>query len=261
MGKFFQTKPYETPFRLFSPEHLAALAVIALAAILLFVFRKRIRRSAPWRNGLRYLLAALLLLAEISYQAWLIYSGKWSLRSSLPLELSDLSALLAILLLINGNRYLFSFLYFAGIGSSLQALLTPDLSSYAFPHFLFIEFFTAHGGMILACLLMIAVEHYRPSFRSLWTTFLIVTAYGAGIFFLDRLTDANYLYLVNRPKTSSVMDFLGPQPWHLLSLEALMLLEFVLLYVPFAMIERGDREADGRQAKTVKRKFHRREKI
>ncbi|GGL51866.1 YwaF family protein [Sporolactobacillus putidus] len=251
MVNFFQPKPYGAPFHLFSAEHLAALVLISLAAILLFVFRTRIRLSEQWRTWLRYLLAALLLLSEISYQVWLVYFNKWSLKSSLPLELSDLAAVLAILLLVNRNRYLFSFLYFAGLGSSLQALLTPDLGGYAFPHFLFIEFFTAHGSMILACLFMIAVEHYRPSFLSLWVTFLIVTVYGAGIFFLDRLTGANYLYLMNRPKTSSVMDFLGPWPWHLLSLEAMVLLEFVLLYVPFGMMEKDER-GGGR----IKHKFH-----
>lgn len=250
MEKFFQPKPYEAPFHLFSAQHLAALAIIGLLAACLFVFRMRIRHSVQWRVGLRYLLAALLILSEISYQVWLVYFDKWSLKSSLPLELSDLTVFLAALMLVVGNRPLFSFLYFAGLGSSLQALITPDLGGYTFPHFRSIEFFTAHGGMILASLFMIAVERYRPSFRSLWLTFLIVNVYGAGIFFFNRLSGANYLYLMGRPKTPSLMDFLGPWPWHFLSLEALVLLVFLLLYVPFGMTEKDGWRRDRRPAKT-----------
>jgi hypothetical integral membrane protein (TIGR02206 family) len=126
-------------------------------------------------------------------------------------------------------------MYFAGISSSVQALLTPDLGIYSFPHFRYIEFFTAHGGVLLACLFMIFVEKAEPSHLSLWTTFLILNIYGAGIFLLDKLVHANYLYIMKKPDVASLLDYLGTWPWYILSLEGVMIIIFYLLYVPFGL--------------------------
>ncbi|RYL94313.1 TIGR02206 family membrane protein [Sporolactobacillus sp. THM7-4] len=240
MKEYFQMK-VDGAFRLFSIEHLLTLCVIGLLAVFLFTFQKKLRQS-EWKNGLRFFLAAALLISEAAIQFWYLYYGNWSVKSSLPLELSDLAVLLAALMLATGNRPLFAFLYFAGVGSSLQAILTPDLGGYRFPHFQYIQFFTAHGLMILACLFMIAVEYYRPTFRSLWITFLLVNVYGVCIFFFDRATGANYLYLMHKPKAASLLDFIGPWPWYIISLEAMTLIVFLLLYVPFGITEKEGRK-------------------
>ncbi|RCK13045.1 hypothetical protein DT075_01585 [Bacillus licheniformis] len=71
-----------------------------------------------------------------------------------------------------------------------MADMTPDLGRYGFPHFRFFEFFISHGIVVLACLLMIAAERYKPTVRSLWVTFLLVNVYGALIFLINRLLKA-----------------------------------------------------------------------
>lgn len=237
MKKFFRPEIHKNSFELFSSAHVTTLGVMALLAILLFVFRRRLR-APGWNEGVRYILAAILILSQISYQIWVIVFGKWTLRSSLPIQLSDLAVLFAAIMLITKSRALFGLLYYAGIGSSLQAVLTPDLGSYSFPHFYYIEFFTAHGGMILACLFMIAVHDYQPQYGTLWFTFLIVNVYGLCILAFDWLADANYLYLMHKPN-GSLLNFLGRWPWYLLSLEWVSLVEFHLLYWIFRIMKRA----------------------
>ncbi|WP_100486190.1 TIGR02206 family membrane protein [Sporolactobacillus pectinivorans] len=229
MENLIRPETYKKSFELFSVQHVLTLCVIGLLALLLVIYRRGLR-TPGWKSSIRYTLAAILVISEISYQIWTISFGKWALRSSLPIQVSDLAVLLAAIMLITKSYRLFSLLYFAGIGSSIQALLTPDLGSYAFPHFRYIEFFSAHGCMILSCLYMIVVEGYRPRYQSLWFTFLILNVYGAGIFFFDWLTDANYLYLMRKP-SASLLNFLGPWPWYLLSLEVVTLLIFHFLYL------------------------------
>lgn len=118
---------------------MVTLAIIALLAILLFLFRKAVKRPKA-SQFLRYLFVFLLLGSQIGYQIWMIATGRWSVRTSLPLQLSDLSVYLSAIMLVTKSRKLFVFLYFVGIGSSIQALATPDLGMFSFPHIRYILF-------------------------------------------------------------------------------------------------------------------------
>lgn len=81
---------------------------------------------------------------------------------------------------------------------------------------------------------MIAAEKYKPTVRSLWVTFLLVNIYGAFIFLINRLLKSNYMYMMKKPGGgASLLDVLGPWPWYLLSAEAVTIVFFYLLYLPF----------------------------
>lgn len=205
------------------------LAVIAVLAILLFLFRQTVKRP-KLSKFLRYLFVFLLLGSQIGYQIWMIAAGRWSVRTSLPLQLSDLSVYLSAIMLVTKSRKLFVFLYFVGIGSSIQALATPDLGMFSFPHIRYILFFISHGSVFLSCLLMTVIGTYRLRQRSLWVTVLIVNVYGVCIYLLDRWLGANYMYLTKKPGGSSLLDVLGPWPWYIVSAEAITIACFYILY-------------------------------
>ncbi|MBY8913079.1 TIGR02206 family membrane protein [Bacillus sp. YC2] len=230
MQTYFQMNPKTEPFQLFSKEHICTLLIIGLLGACVIIFRRKLDQRDRF---IRYVLLFLLAASQISYHIWLLYFHDWSLRTSLPLQLSDISVYLAMLLLITKSRKLFAFLYFAGLGSAIQAVATPDLGAYSFPHFRYIVFFVSHGGVFLTCLFMAAARRYKPTVRALWASVLIVNIYGACVFFIDHLLNANYLYLMKKPKTSSLLDVLGPWPWYLLSMEAAVIVSFFILYIPF----------------------------
>ncbi|TCP27073.1 putative integral membrane protein (TIGR02206 family) [Scopulibacillus darangshiensis] len=229
MEKYFAYHYKGEQFHLFSKEHLITLLIIGLLGVMLLIFRVLLRHRGLG-ECIRYLLAFLLLATEVCLQIWYVSSGAWSVRYALPLQLSDITVLLTIIMLLTRSANLFKFLYFAGLGSAIQAMLTPDLGIYSFPHFRYIEFFVSHGGAFLSILFMAAVERYHVSIRSLWITVLIVDIYGAIVFFVNRMIDANYLYIMKKPKGHSILDFLGPWPWYMLSLEAVMIIIFFILY-------------------------------
>lgn len=233
MKTYFQKDYQLGSFQLFSASHIVTLLVIAALGVCLFVFRKTLQKP-EWNRLIRYVFVAVLIISEIGYHSWFVYVNSWTPRYCLPLHLSDLSVYLVIILLLTKNLNLFKFLYFAGLGSALQAILTPDLGRYGFPHFRFFEFFISHGIVVLACLLMIAAERYKPTVRSLWVTFLLVNVYGALIFLINRLLNSNYMYMMKKPGGgASLLDVLGPWPWYLLSAEAVTIVFFYLLYLPF----------------------------
>ncbi|QJC53094.1 TIGR02206 family membrane protein [Paenibacillus albicereus] len=219
----------------YSPAHLLSLALILAAVLLLLAFRRPLSRRRPAAG--RYALAGLLAACEVLLNVWYFSSGVFRPSSTLPFELCSISLYLSVLMLLLRSRLLFQIVYFTAIGGALQALATPVLG-YAFPHFRFIEFFAAHGLLLLAALYMVWVEGFRPTLRSVFVAWGALNAIAAVVFLVNRLTGANYMFLARKPPSSSLLDVLGPYPWYILSLEAVALLLFLLLYLPFARSER-----------------------
>ncbi len=238
---YFQFHSKLGPFRLFSGEHLLTIGIILILCALLFVFRKQFQEQGK-EKLFRFSLAFLLLASESFYHLWLAYENAWSLKNALPLQLSDIAVILAIVMLMTNSYRVFQFMYFAGLGSSIQAILTPDLGQFSFPHFRYIEFFVSHGGVVLGCLFMVVACKYRPTIPSMWVSILIVNLYAACIFFLNKSLSANYLYIMRKPENASLLDYLGPWPWYLFSVELVMIVSFYLLYSPFWLKRKIERK-------------------
>jgi hypothetical integral membrane protein (TIGR02206 family) len=59
-----------------------------------------------------------------------------------------------------------------------------------------------------------------------------------AIFFLNLAIGSNYMFVAHKPLTPSLIDVLGPWPWYILSLEAIGLVLFLLLYLPWVIHDR-----------------------
>jgi len=126
----------------------------------------------------------------------------------------------------------FEVAYFAGIGGSSQAVLTPDLWA-PFLSYPTIYFFSAHGGLITAVLTLVWSGQARPRPGCLWRTLLVLNIYAAFVSAFNAAFGTNYMYLCRKPAGASLLDHLGPWPWYILSGEILALAVFWLLWLPF----------------------------
>lgn len=221
----------------YSTPHIAAMLIIVLFCAVLIVYGNRFNTERS-RKAFRYAFAAFIALQQLSLYVWYTAAGEWSAEVTLPIQLCDLSVFLSVAVLLTKRQLISELLYYWGLAGATQAILTPDIGSYTWPHFVFYQFFISHGVILLTCLYMIIVEKFRPSSRSVLRTLIITNLYGILILFVNRLTGGNYLFLSNKPVGGSLLDLLGPWPWYLLSLEAVALILFTLLYLPF-MIGRG----------------------
>lgn len=176
--------------------------------------------------------AITLVIADIGYYLWLIFTDRWNIQDSLPLELCSISLVLAVILLWTGNRHLYDIVFYAGIGGALQAIITPVLD-IDFPHFRYFHFFFTHIGIIVTALYFTWVKDYRPTFKGILKTLLILNLLLPGIFIINRLTEGNYMFLQRKPTNGSLLDFLGPYPWYILSLEGVAFLTFSILWLIF----------------------------
>lgn len=219
------------PFQLFSLPHLLALAVTFCLLTLLYLFRRQLQASAA-KRVFRFALAGVLLLSEVAFQLWHVLTDSWSAAYALPLQLCSVTLLLSAIMLLARSYLLYEITFFAGIGGAAQALLTPELF-YPFPHFRFVHFFVAHAGIILACLYMTWVEGFRPTFRSVLKTMGFLNVLLVVAFAVNAWTGGNYLFVSRKPENPSLIDFLGPYPWYILSLEGVAVAIFSLLYLPF----------------------------
>lgn len=225
------------PFKTFSLSHIVALSLILLCCILITAFREKLRNSA---NGeaFRYILGAALLLQGILAQVWMVFSGHWSLTASLPLHLCGVSAFLSVYMLFYKSYTIYEIAYFWGLGGAVQALLTPDLGPFSYPHLFFYQFFISHGLIVLASVYMTAVLGYSPTHRSVWKTFSLTNAYALFIGLFNQVTGSNYLYLCHKPGGPSLLDLLGPWPWYILWLELVLIIMCYIYYLPFAISEK-----------------------
>ncbi|MBM3143954.1 MAG: TIGR02206 family membrane protein [Chloroflexi bacterium] len=226
------------PFVLFDSAHLTALGIVALFILSIFFLRRV--QNQKLRKAIRYGLAGLLIVNEIARHAWLIYYRQWSIQWNLPLHLCSIFVWLSIIMLIARNYAIFEFAYFLGIGGALQPLLTPDAGIYGFPHFYPIQLFISHGSIIAAAVYMAVVEGYRPHWSSIKKVFAWGNVYLVFVTVINLLIGSNYLYTLHKPHVATLLDYLGPWPWYLVSAEIVALLIFLLLYSPYLI---GDRRA------------------
>ena len=230
MDQFFTANYQGAPFAFLGPAHLAALAVIILLNIVLSRFKGA---SENTRRKIRVALGIILWVNEASYHIWNIYYGRWNIQEHLPLHVCSVLIWLAGFMLIFKNYTIYEFAYFMGIGGAIQALLTPDIGIYGFPHFRFFQTFISHGLLVTSAVYLTVVEGMRPTWKSLLKVMVVLNLYMAVVFVINQLIGSNYLFVAHKPYTPSLLDMLPAWPWYIFYIEAIGLVVFLLLYVPF----------------------------
>jgi hypothetical integral membrane protein (TIGR02206 family) len=230
MEQFFAWDYRGTPFELFGTAHLSGLMALLLTTLLLMQARGAASRT---RGLLRWTLALALWGNELAWHLWWIAHGKWSPQSMLPLQICSLMVWLSGVMLVTRSYWLYEFCYFLGISGAIQALATPDLGLYGFPHFRFFQTLLSHGLIIVAAVYMTVVEGFRPTWRSMLRAALWMNAYMLIIYYVNLSLESNYLMLNYKPAVPSLLDLLPEWPWYILWMEAIGVFTFILLYSPF----------------------------
>lgn len=231
MGKYFEYAYTGEPFKQLGAAHISALLVILGMTIVFWRFPNDF-----WEHRkIRFSLAVLLVINELGWHAWHAYYGLWTVQEMLPLELCNLMVFTGAFALATKNQTAYEFVYLLGIPAASQVLITPALGPYGFPHILFFQIFISHGGVVLAALYLTFVERMHPaSWRSVGRVVILTTLYVIAIFFLNKVLGSNYLFLAYKPPAATLIDYLGPWPWYILSMEAIGVVLVILLYLPFA---------------------------
>ena len=204
---------------LWSPEHLAALAVTAAGAILL-------ARRCPAERIAR-ILALCILAAFLAEQLTYALRGEWTLRVNLPFQLTDAVTLVAVAALWRPQTALLvELLYFWAFSASLQALVTPDLGQ-PFPDVLYFTYFVTHAGAVLAACLLVFGCRRLPRPGAVWRVYGLTACFAGLAAVATVATGGNYMFLRRKPVHGSLLDVMGPWPWYILAAAALGLVIFL----------------------------------
>jgi hypothetical integral membrane protein (TIGR02206 family) len=78
----------------------------------------------------------------------------------------------------------------------------------------------------------------RPARRAVLRVSIATAAYAVAVGIVDYFTNGNYLFLRDLPPTRTFLDYMGPWPWYIITLTAVAIAVFNVLYLPFARSRR-----------------------
>lgn len=232
MIDFFNADYQGPAFEMFGITHLVALAALVLLNLVLLRFRNA---SEATKTRVRWLLALTLVANEVAWHYWNYVYGRWNIQTMLPLHLCSLLVWTGAFMLVTKNYRVYEFMYFMGIAGAIQALATPGIGVYGFPHFFFFQYFLSHGLIVTSAIYMTAVEGFRPTLRSILRVFIWMNIYVVIVYFINRAIGSNYLMINYKPETPSLLDLLPDWPLYILYMELIGMLSVLLLYLPFAV--------------------------
>jgi hypothetical integral membrane protein (TIGR02206 family) len=232
MGIYFAGNYPGPAFEFLGPAHLIALALLVALNLWLTTFKNA---SEQTKTRIRWTMAIILWTNEVAWHVWNIAVGKWTIQTMLPFQLCSILVWVGALMLVTKNYTIYEFTYFLGIAGAFQAVMTPDLGIYGFPHFRFFQTFISHGLIITAAIYMTVVEGFRPTWKSLLRVAIGINIYMVIMYFFNSAIGSNYLMVNAKPATASLLDLLPAWPVYIIYMEAIGIVNCVLLYLPFAI--------------------------
>ena len=218
-------------FELFGIVHLWTILILIILGILLIYPIKRFGNENQ-KIKLAIALGIFMIVEELIDRGFHILILNEPVKDNLPLHLCGVSVILVAILLINRNYRLFEIAYFWGLAGASISIITPDVG-FTFPHLLNITFFLSHALIVIGVLYMIFVFNYRPTKKSLIRSYIVTHIYALIIGIINYFLDTNYLFLRHKPEADTPMDFMGPWPWYIISLEVALIIFWVILYLPY----------------------------
>lgn len=221
------------PFVLFGLAHLVALTLGVTVPLLLAGWS----RGAPARDhGVRAVIGALLTAGWLGWYAMLWSRGWLAPGNELPLNLCDWAQGALIVALFSRNQRAYELGYFWGLGGTLQAVITPDVSR-GFPDIQFLLFMLDHAGLIAALIYLTLGTGLRPVPASLPRVMAATLAYVAVAGVADFALGTNYGFLRSKGDHVSLLSFLAPWPWYIGELVLIGILSMAVYYAPFFIFD------------------------
>ncbi len=248
-----------------STPHICVMVILAVVTVACVAALRLARHSthiAALRWGIAGTIAGLAVGGLVFKHVYELATGTWELTESLPLHICEMGVYVtaaALMLAVDrrnaldagrqpsltrAGQALYEIAYYWGLGGTLQAIVTPDVTE-AYPSPVYFRYFITHGGIIVGAIVMtlgLGLRPRRGSWKWIW---LLTLGVAVAVFAMNILLGANYMYLCGPPTNASLIDYLGPYPWYLLPLALVATASILLWYTPWWIIDRWGRGRAG----------------
>lgn len=163
----------------------------------------------------------------------------------LPLHLCSMAGILCGIHCITHWKWLGQVLYSLCLPGAVLALIFPNWNFYPAIHFLSLEAFLFHMGILLYVFLMLYSHQIIPDIKKIGWVILFMIGVVTPIYFFDKRYDVNYMF-VNRPSAGSPLVWLAHwmgEPGYLVGYAALMILCVILMDLGYSCYVRMRRSA------------------
>jgi hypothetical integral membrane protein (TIGR02206 family) len=222
-------------FHAFTPTHAIVLAGLAFGTAIACALGVRYRGTRGLRRA-EQIAGVVMLALWIAWQGFGWLPANYKIEEALPLQMCDLTSLIAPLVLFTRARLLRTLLYFWGIGLSIQALLTPTIEEGPL-YIAFWLFWLTHAAIISTAVYDLIAWRYRPTFRDAITAIVACTIWLGVVLAVDLTLPANYGYVGNTtPDHPTAIDKLGPWPLRVYKMSAAGIVLFLAMWFPWWLV-------------------------
>ena len=235
---YFFGQGEEIEFVNFTAAHFIPILLLIGVLFLIYRFRGQLRESKYDKN-LRYILAFMLIISEMSYYWRLV--GMPSLGPTpvdhLPITVCGWAVIFCSYMVIGKTQTLYDISYFWLLSGSIFALITPTVISYAGPtRFRYYQFWFEHTLGYVAIFYMTFVHGMRPTIKSAVKSYVTLLVLAVIAYFTNRMLGpgANYLFMAEPEATPSILDILPANFWiRALVMASVITLLFGVAYLPW----------------------------
>jgi hypothetical integral membrane protein (TIGR02206 family) len=223
-------------FQAYTVEHFALLALLVVGAVALGWLGHRLRNSAQ-DDRFRRAFALVIPVFTVPLQVLQLLPGDFTLGTSLPLQICDLSWIVAVYALWTRNSRATALLYFWGLTLTVQAAVTPSLSQ-TFPDPRYFMFWAMHFLTIWAAVYLVCAVG-GPTWAGYRFTLVCTAVWAALVLVFNAVTGTNYGYLSRKPDTGSLLDLLGPWPAYVGAEVLILAVGWALMTWPWVRAKRA----------------------
>ena len=234
---YFFGQGTEVEFSNFTLAHFAP--ILFAIGIIYLIYRCRDKlRSSKQETSLRYVLAFLMILSEMSYYWRLVAIPALEPNpiDHLPITVCGWAVVFCSYMVIGKTQSLFDISYFWLLSGTVFALLTPTPLQFAGPtRFRYYQFWAEHTLPYIAVFYMIFVHGFRPTIKSAVRSYIALFVLAVIAYWVNTmLPGANYLYMARPESAPSVLDILPPIHWLRVTIMAAVITAlFGVAYLPW----------------------------
>ena len=219
----------------FSNEWVVFNVLTIITMILVILIAQKANEN--WKKKITQGLSILFIIEFVGMEIFHLSKDLWFVEDSLPLHMCAIMWFVTIYLFITKSQWAFELMLYIGMPGGIHSLLTPELTQ-GVTLLDKIDYFLAHGGLVMAPFYAIFVMDMWPRKNGIWRAFFIVHVIALFVGLINWILGSNYMYLAQRPIVDNPLIppesiFLGRWPYYIIIFQVALLLHALVVNLPF----------------------------